>query len=167
MRRREGVTTAPPPEIQSLEDPVLVKLFRDIYDHIFTEQEPSTTVEQVSQTAAGFVDRGDPSAADWTEADLSLSTSAWADLDLSSVVPSGATLVALRVLVATTASAAGLQFREKGNSNDYNVDQVDVVLNQQNFGTVLVVPNSSRVVQYRAVASTTLTAQITVGGWWA
>lgn len=167
MRRREGVTTAPPPEIQSLTDPALVKLFRDIYDHLFTEQEPSTTVEQVSQTAAGFVDRGDPSAADWTEADLSLSTSAWADLDLSSVVPSGATLVALRVLVATTASAAGLQFREKGNSNDYNVDQVDVVLNQQNFGTVFVVPSSARVVQYRAVASTTLTAQITVGGWWA
>lgn len=167
MRRREGVTTAPPPEIQSLTDPALVKLFRDIYDHLFTEQEPSTTVEQVSQTAAGFVDRGDPAAADWTEADLSLSTSQWADLDLSGVVPAGATLVALRVLVATTASAAGLQFREKGNSNDYNVDQVDVVLNQQNFGTVFVVPSSARVVQYRAVASTTLTAQITVGGWWA
>jgi hypothetical protein len=167
MRRREGVTTAPPPEIQSLTDPALVKLFRDIYDHLFTEQEPSTTVEQVSQTAAGFVDRGDPAAADWTEADLSLSTSNWADLDLSSIVPAGATLVALRVLVATTASAAGLQFREKGNSNDYNVDQVDVVLNQQNFGTVFVVPSSARVVQYRAVASTTLTAQITVGGWWA
>ena len=167
MRRREGVTTAPPPEIQSLTDPALVKLFRDIYDHLFTEQEASTTVEQVSQTAAGFVDRGDPSAADWTHADLSLSTSHWADLDLSGVVPAGATLVALRVLVATTASAAGLQFREKGNSNDYNVDQVDVVLNQQNFGTVFVVPSSARVVQYRAVASTTLTAQITVGGWWA
>ncbi|RLC33997.1 hypothetical protein DRH14_03915, partial [Candidatus Shapirobacteria bacterium] len=68
-----------------------------------------------------FVDRGDPSAYDWTLTDF-VRDGNWHDLDASSILPSSAAnqRVLIRASIASSSINDYLQIRQKGNSNVYN-----------------------------------------------
>jgi hypothetical protein len=125
------------------------------------------TLEVVTDTylTTGFVDRGDPSAADFTQASLTTDAT-WRDLDLSAIVPDGAKAVCLYVnVVDDTVNYVG--FRKNGNSNANNISIVRAqVANVAVAGILTVELSSARVIEYIASNVTFTTIAITVKGWW-
>lgn len=67
-----------------------------------------------------YTDRGDPAAWDFDVDDLT-TDGTWRDLDLSSIVPAGATAVHLFVKIRDDNIDRVFLLKEKGNANDYNV----------------------------------------------
>ena len=115
---------------------------------------------------AVYVDRGDPVDYDFQVGDLT-TDGAWHDLDLSSIVPEGATLVHLRILVMDGLTVQLLYIAEKGNSNAANSLFVQTqVANIVSFNEGIVKLDSSRVVQYKASNTTWTTMNIVVRGWY-
>lgn len=114
-----------------------------------------------------FVDRGDPSAADYNAASLTKNGS-WHDLDLSSVVPAGATSVLLRVTVNHSLAEKSINFRKNGNTNSVNVAGViNPVAGVSNVQDIVVAVDSNRVIEYNAVSNATWnTLDIVIAGWW-
>lgn len=146
---------------------------REIYDSIPSEEQVKQWVNDavadadvqttLNQTVDGvdFVDRGDPSSADWTETDIT-QDGTWYELDLSSIVPSDATWVLLRVTHTGTANQ-DVSFRKDGNTNEINISRVSSdgasSLHQDCFVAVV-----NQTIEYRIHASIG-TLGITVGGW--
>jgi hypothetical protein len=98
---------------------------------------------------AGYVDRGDPSAWDFTEGDLTQDGS-WYDLDLSSIVPAGAYAVHVRVILQDTAINQFISFRKNGNSNAHNATTLLLSVANVNFhADAIIACDSSRVIEYR------------------
>lgn len=141
--------------------------------HGFTPKAPNDTTKFLRGDAAWAVpstieitERGDPSASDFTDASLT-TDGTWRDLDLSSIVPAGAVMVLLRVVVEDDAAESYLQFRKNGNSNSYAVNgvytQVSGVLIED---SIPVFCDSSRVIEYRGSNLTFTSISIDVIGWY-
>ena len=118
-------------------------------------------------TDLGFVDRGDPSAFDFSIGDLTTDAT-WRDLDLSSIIPAGAKAVLFSATVRDDDAANSVfQLREKGNSNTHNVaairTQAAAVTQEL---ALIVVPDSDRKVQYKASNVTWNKIDLLVRGWW-
>ena len=115
-----------------------------------------------------FTERGDPSGDDFSAGNLTLDTSNWYDLDLSSIVTnSDAKLVLLKVSGLATSTGNQLDFRENGNSNTVNVSTLrTVVAGVTNHADLLVPCDSSQVIEYRGTQDNWTTISITVKGWW-
>lgn len=115
-------------------------------------------------TYVNFVDRGDPAAADFT----SFTTdSYWHDLDLSSIVPSGAKAVLLGLELLDDAAGSYFLVRKNGNSNAYNADKIRTqVANISMDGNLIVFVDANRVIEYRAAAVTFSSIEMVVRGWW-
>jgi len=116
---------------------------------------------------AAFYDRGDPGAADF----LSFTNdSLWHTLDLSSIVPSGATAVSLKVSYAATRNGGGsyIELRKNGNSNTINVGIIFTqVANNVISGDMVIAVDSNRKIQYLALSGDSIdSAEVTVKGWW-
>jgi len=113
-----------------------------------------------------FVDRGDPTAVDWNRDSLSANDT-WAELDLSSIVPAGATLVLLRVSIYPTGVGKELRFRKNGNANAINFTRVaGLVATELHSQDMFVKTDSNRVVEYFKSADGFNALSVTVGGWW-
>lgn len=113
-----------------------------------------------------FYDRGDPAGIDWTHADLTMDDT-WRDLDLSSVVPAGASLVLFVVVLSDNDLGAIFGMRKNGCTNDYNRTSVrSTVVNQAIYCNMLVACDSARIIEYKATVSLTR-LELTVAGWWA
>jgi hypothetical protein len=111
-----------------------------------------------------FTDRGDPSAADFTQATLTLDAT-WRDLDLSSIVPEGTKFVHLTGNITHTAAGTFLLLRKNGNTNTVNSKGVVVqVANINQYWDKIVACDASRVVEYYGSASFT-SLGITVGSY--
>ena len=113
-----------------------------------------------------YVDRGDPSAADFDIGDL-ICNGTWRDLDLSGIITdSDAVLVHLRVSVSSSATGAELDFRKNGNVNTANVEYIQVLVTAvTNHSSALVSLDENLVIEY--IGSATLdTVSIVVRGWW-
>ena len=115
-----------------------------------------------------YVDRGDPAAYDFDQTVL-VTDGAWHDLNLSSIVPAeGAShLVHLCFNIVDDSAGKYIQFREKGNSNAYNV--LDLINQVANFPIIydgFVLMDSSRVIEYRCSNTVFTTLGIVVRGWW-
>jgi len=119
------------------------------------------------QAELSFTDRGDPTAADLTQATLT-KDSAWHDWDLSAIVPAGATAVLIRVLAVNTAAIGTLMFRKNGNANAINVARVDTQTTSGFVTADIVVPcDSGRMIEYYVGNVGTWAAiSLTVAGWW-
>lgn len=114
----------------------------------------------------GFVDRGDPAAYDFTEATMT-TDGTWRDMDLSAIVPSGAKAVTLRISAQDGAVSNYVRFREKGNTNAYNVSMVrtqaiDVYANAD----VVIKLGPARVIEYYGSNTTFTNIGVLVKGWW-
>ena len=98
----------------------------------------------------GFVDRGDPSAWDWTHATLTTDGN-WHDLDCSAIVPTGTKVIYFRMYLQDDVAGSYLFLRKKGNSGTYNAAGLRVpAANADIEGNSWVSCNSSRMVQYMA-----------------
>jgi hypothetical protein len=113
----------------------------------------------------GFVDRGDPTAYDFTLASLTTDNT-WRDLDLSVIVPSNSKAVALMVEVNDDAVGSYIGFRKNGNTSSYNsvytYTQVSGVLDSN---VVIVFCDSNRIIEYIASNTTFTAINISVIGW--
>ena len=117
-------------------------------------------------TGGTYVDRGDPAAWDWIDANLTTDGN-WNDLDLSSIVPVGAKTVLLRVRIIDDATDKAIQMRENGNSNGYNVAAlVTLVANLSIEGNFIVGCDADRVIEYNASNTSWTNIDICVRGWW-
>ena len=70
-----------------------------------------TDVQLGVEDGGQYVDRGDPSSWDFQEGDLTTDNT-WRDLDLSSIVPSGAVAVHLYVLIKDDTANKNIKFRK-------------------------------------------------------
>lgn len=112
-----------------------------------------------------YVDRGDPSAADWT-ADSFTRDSTWRDLSCAAIVPAGAKAIHLSLSFTATAATVMAGFRKKGNTQGYNcLLAVQQVANINNYLDGLVACNQDRVIQYFFQTATWSYIAVTVRGW--
>jgi len=113
-----------------------------------------------------FNNRGDPSTWDFRETNLVLDGN-WHDLDLSSIVPSGATAVLIRMqVVHPTTVGQYFEIRKKGNSNVHSSSQVlNQVGNVWSVGDYIIICDSNRIVEYRSTVAFSGVG-IVIKGWW-
>jgi hypothetical protein len=114
----------------------------------------------------GFVNRGDPSAHDFELSQLPVS-GAWADLDLSSIVPTNARAVLLRMHITASTVGAALNIRKKGSTYYVNLTQIYTQAADQpiNYADICPVgPNG--MLEYLKTDITWTAIHIAVKGWW-
>jgi hypothetical protein len=113
----------------------------------------------------GMIDRGDPDDWDFVETDLTTDET-WRDLDLSSIVPAGASFVFLGGYIVDDAVGSNLQFRKNGNSNDYHrVGSTTQVVNI-GIGIDCTVPcDTNRIIEYNGSNLAFSDIKIVVKGW--
>lgn len=129
-----------------------------------------TDVEFVAGTEGGtggtFVDRGNVTAYDWTQATLTLNDT-WVDLDCSSIVPAGAKAI-LFSLIVLHVSAAGkwMRIKKNGNANDINLGEVRLqVGGVAAVNDITVSCDANRICKYRSNYAFT-TVNLVIRGWW-
>lgn len=115
---------------------------------------------------AGFVDRGDPSANDFDENNLTID-SAWHTLDLSSIVPAGAIAASLHAAINCIATPGlGIIMKKNGNTYSYSRSKIiQTVANISQCGDLVTPVDGDRKIEYH-IASAIDTVVITVKGWW-
>lgn len=113
-----------------------------------------------------YTDRGDPAAVDYTAATLT-KDGAMHDLDLSAIVPAGATLIKLSGSIKHTAAGTYILFCENGNSNLINVRVANTqVANIDLYFSFDVSCDAGRVVEYQTTNAAITSINVTVAGWW-
>lgn len=113
-----------------------------------------------------FIDRGDPSAADFTQATLTTDAT-WRDLDLSSIIPESAVAVLLAVDIRDDAVGSSLLFRKNGNANNKTISGLNTqVLNVTLYSDCVVFCDTARIIEYYGANVTFTAINITVKGWW-
>jgi hypothetical protein len=113
-----------------------------------------------------FVDRGDPTAVDLNHNSMNRNTQ-WQDWDISSIVPSGAIAVLLRVDITSTDAGRYLGFRKNGISNFINCSLVFAQVANVRFGADLVVAlDANRIIEYIANGTEITSIAIYIRGWW-
>lgn len=97
-----------------------------------------------------YVDRGDPAAYDFTLGSFT-TDGTWRDLDLSAIVPAGATTVHVKVIIQDDAAASNFELRKNGNSNTFNTSGMATqVANTQMTAEFTVSCDVDRIIEYRA-----------------
>ena len=113
-----------------------------------------------------FIDRGDPASWDWTASDFARDAT-WRDLDLSGIVPEGATSVLFGILIMDTSIGRDFYLRKKGNANSKNISFLTTQVASVWMKTDCVCPcDSNRFVQYNSNISAFGQIQVCVKGWW-
>lgn len=124
------------------------------------------TLGNALKLAPHLVDRaGNLGAYDYTQAGLTTDGNFY-DLDLSAIVPAGATWVYLRVSISDDAAGSSIQFRKNGSSGGYDNPivgtQVAAVSNHASF---FVPCDSGRVIEYKGSNLAFTSIGIAVLGW--
>lgn len=122
-----------------------------------------------TSAAENYVDRGDPSAVDFSIGDFT-KDGVYHDLDLSSIVPAEAAGKRVHVTVALRKSVDGgssFALRENGNSNSINFAGADCNdANKTTYHDLWVICDSNRIIEYVATnIATWTTMNLTVRGW--
>ena len=135
------------------------------------QSEDKRITENTAAIAAtsSFTDRGDPSSFDFDETTLTDNTN-WNNLDLSSIVDSGAKAVLLLVKGKDGSTSSLLSFRKNDNSNIINLGQVRTQVAAVVIQNDLVIPlDDNGVIEIKVVPKPTdwNDIDITVKGWWA
>ncbi len=120
---------------------------------------------RVAVNTWGFVDRGDPTAVDYTLTSFTADET-WRDKDLSAIVPAGAKAVVLAVRVNDAAAGTKAMFRKNGNSNAINVSTITTqVASLDKFEDLIVACDGSRVIEYN-IAAAMDAIDVKVKGWY-
>lgn len=117
-------------------------------------------------TASVYVDRGNPSADDFTAVSFTTDGN-WHDLNLSSIVPAGAKAVAFVLQIKNTATDKSFTLRKKSNTNGYNIaTAASYIANVGLAYDLMIGCDTDRIIQYNATNSTWTYILLTVKGWW-
>lgn len=112
-----------------------------------------------------YVDRGDPSVFDFTLVDF-ITDGNWHELDLSSIVPEGATAISFRLTVQSVNIADYFVFRKKGNINERNKLAVRTqVATVPSDGDGIVSCSVDRKIEYRATNTIFQAMILNISGW--
>jgi len=126
---------------------------------------PIRGIDMVLYKRPSFVDRGDPTAFDFTLADFTTDF-VWHDLDLSALVPPGAMAAVLKLSIITTNTQKIVYFRKNGNVQPYNVSFLAIqVANTWIGGDLIVALDTERKVQYKIHAATWTAINAIIAGW--
>lgn len=113
-----------------------------------------------------FHDRGDPVGWDFDVDDLT-TDGAYHDLDLSGIVPAGAKLVLIRVLMVDDAVSSIFKVRKNGNTNDINTRMLlTQIANIVIDDGLMVQCDTNRVIEYWASNLVWSAIFLAVRGWW-
>ncbi|MHA1304367.1 MAG: hypothetical protein ACTSPI_11775 [Candidatus Heimdallarchaeaceae archaeon] len=119
-----------------------------------------------STCVAKFYDRGDSADWDFNVNDFTKDDS-WHDLDLSSIVPEGATAVALRLMINNTSLLSEVHFRKNGQANTNSSVIFTQVVGRRFGGDIIVACDSNRFIEYRIASATGWSElYVAVKGWW-
>jgi len=112
-----------------------------------------------------YVDRGDVAALDLQVGSFT-TNGTWIGLDLSSIVPAGATSVRLRIIIADETVSNSIWFAKFGESNHINISGgvVQAVDIDREF-IIDVDCTSARVIQYMATNTTWTKIDLVIKGW--
>ena len=129
--------------------------------------EAGTSITKGGVEVPGLISRGDVSDWDFSATDFDVEGT-WTDLDLSSIVPAGASWVLLRGQARATSCNRQILFRKNGYSGTRNAagprtQMANVFINDY---SIIVECDSSRVVEYRKDTATWSNLDFTVAGWW-
>jgi hypothetical protein len=120
--------------------------------------------------AGTFVHRGDPSVTDWNETGSKavLNTNgAWHDLDLSSIVPTGALAVLFSMTIKDDTADAMFALRKKGQTYTIITTKIRTqVANIEFNGLILCACDTNRVVEYVGDNLAFTQIALSVAGWW-
>ncbi len=112
-----------------------------------------------------YVDQGDPSGAHYMTGTFTTDGN-WHDLDLSSKVPAGATVVHLLLNMRDNLANVAAEFRKNGNSNAQNIFwQRTQVANISIINDFFLACDANRVIEYRFSNTTWSYIQLQVRGW--
>lgn len=112
-----------------------------------------------------LVDRGDPSAYDWTEATLTTDGN-YNDLDLSSIIDAGSIAVLLKMRLRHSSTTWTVRFRNNGNTYELATPGLATqVANQFLETTFIVFCDASRKIEYKATSGTWDDIDLLVLGW--
>ena len=112
-----------------------------------------------------YVDRGDPSADDFTLTDFT-TDGTWNDLDLSAIVPVNTVAVHLTCLIWDNAVNSILSFRENGNSNIVNISSLRTQVSGLPVPADLIVKlDADRIIEYLGSNLAFVGIITTVKGW--
>lgn len=113
-----------------------------------------------------FVNRGDPSAADFVLSGLT-TDGTWRNLDLSSILPVGVLAIILKVIINAASQGRDFSFRKDGNVNSINAGIVGIQVSSVSFFAIVIVAvPPSRIIEYKATNATWAFVNLTVMGWW-
>lgn len=112
-----------------------------------------------------FVDRGDPDAYDFTTGDFTYDNN-YQDIDLSGIVGAKACLVLIGLRIKCATTTEYLYWREKGNSNEFNVvhrqiKTANVFINYE----VWVQTDATGKIEFKATPGTYTNMDFVVKGW--
>lgn len=113
-----------------------------------------------------FVDRGDPAAVDYVQANLTID-GAWHDLDLSAIVAAGAKAVLLKTRLQSANPGDKIRYRKNGNTNEVNTCGCEALranVIRTRLGIVAI--DTNKVIEYNADNIAWTTLDIVVRGWW-
>lgn len=129
-------------------------------------QSLSDDLRGILGTVGYFVDRGDPTANyDFIETDLTID-SAWHDMNLSSIVPSGAKAVCLMVRMVDNLPEKAILLRKNGSAGVINYSILFTQVANISVAQDMIVPcDSNRFIEYY-VDTGVNTIFIAVKGWW-
>ncbi len=148
------------PEIPEGIDPKLDEYLRQLNETI-----KDLSMFSASWEGTGLADRGDNAAWDFDEDDLTEDGN-WNDLDLSSIVPSGATAVLLGVDITDDAVGSTILLRKNGNSNEVNMGIVRTqIAGVERSADRIVFCDVNQVIEYQATAVVWSSILFTVRGW--
>lgn len=126
---------------------------------------PILSIDLESYQRPSFVDRGDPSANDFTQATLT-ADDAWHDLDLSGIVPAGAVAVYLKFVIIASSVNRYVLLRKKGNVNEYAAPTVrSVFANGINDASLIVALDTNQFCQYKLSNIVWTVIAVSVLGW--
>jgi len=112
-----------------------------------------------------LVDRGDPASYDFTVGDFTCDDN-WHDLDLSSIIPSGAACVKIKIAIMDDEVSSSVAFRKNGNSNGIaTFSTTTQTANRSLFGQGWVACDSNRVIEYKASNLEFTAINLVVTGW--
>jgi len=113
-----------------------------------------------------FIDRGDPAAWDYAAGDFTKDGN-WHELDVSAIVPAGATAVLLKYEFQGVAVDTTFEFRKDGNANAYNTAKIRAVIAGVVHYCDCVCPISTdRKLEYRQTGNPIININVVIKGWW-
>jgi len=139
----------------------------DVEAHASSHQDAGT--DEIDATALvgriNYVDRGDPVAADKIVGDFT-TDGGWHTLDLSAIVPAGATVIHLRIRIKDDLTQTHLHLQKNGNTGATNVLIAEtLVANVDHHFSGFVSCDTDRKLSYHATNTTITTLSLYVRGW--